>query len=59
MLISLLIFAIIMGLIWYLLSLLPLPEPFRLIVTVIFVVICILFLLSYLPGTPMHYNWRY
>jgi hypothetical protein len=47
MLISLLVFVLVAGLIYYLLTLLPLPDPFKKIVTVIFIIICILWLLGY------------
>ena len=47
MLISLLIFCIVAGLIYYLLTLLPIPDPFKKAVLVIFIVICILWLVSY------------
>lgn len=52
MLISLPIAVIIAGLIYYLLTLLPLPAPFKNIVLVIFIVICILWLLGYAGAFP-------
>jgi heme A synthase len=53
MLISLLVFVIVAGLIWWLLSMLPIPDPFKKVVLVIFIVICIIYLLGfvgYMPG---------
>lgn len=54
MLISLLITIIVLGLLYYCVTLLPLPPPFKQIATVIFIVIAIVWLLSYLPGAPWH-----
>lgn len=45
-LISLLVFVIVMGLIYWLLTMLPLPEPFKKVALVIFIIICILILLN-------------
>ena len=47
-LISLLIFAIIAGVVWYILTLIPLPPPFNTIVQLVFLLICVLVLLSFL-----------
>jgi hypothetical protein len=52
MLISLLILCVVFGLIYYLLGLLPIPQPFKNIILIIMVVIAILVLLSYVPGVP-------
>jgi hypothetical protein len=49
-LLSLLIFVLVAGLIWWLIQQLPLPEPFARIAQVVFVVICLILLLSYLLG---------
>jgi hypothetical protein len=46
-LISLLVAVLVAGLIWYLLSLLPIPEPFRKVVLIIFILICVIYLLGY------------
>ncbi len=54
-LISLLVLVIVLALVWYLLTryLLPLlPEPFRTIVLVIVVLICIVFLLGMIGIGP-------
>lgn len=50
LLITIIIFCIIAGLIYYLLQLLPLPQPFKNIVMIAFILICILVLLSWLFG---------
>lgn len=47
MLITLLIGVIVAGLIYYLLSLLPIPQPFKNVVMVIFILICIIWLLGF------------
>jgi ABC-type siderophore export system fused ATPase/permease subunit len=41
---------IVLGLIYWLVTMLPLPEPFKQIAIVIIVVICLLYLLSMLFG---------
>lgn len=56
LLVSLLIFCLIAGLIWWAISTLPIPEPFRTVMVVILVLIFVLVLLSYLPIGPFH--WR-
>lgn len=47
---SILVMAIILGLIYWILTVLPLPEPFKKIAIVIFCVICLLYLLGLLFG---------
>ena len=57
LLITLLIFALIAGLIWWALQQIPLPPPIRMVVIVVFVIILILVLLEMLPGIgayPLH-----
>ena len=49
-LISLVVFALVIGLLWWLIGLLPLPEPAKQIVSVVFVVLVILALLGFLGG---------
>jgi hypothetical protein len=48
MLIQLLVFALVAGLIYYLLTLLPLPDPFKKAVLIIFIVICVIYLIGFL-----------
>lgn len=55
MLIQLLVFALVAGLIYWLLSMLPIADPFKKIVLVIFIVICVIYLLGYL--VPIGPNW--
>jgi hypothetical protein len=55
MLISLLIAVIVIGLLFYLISMLPIPQPWANIAKVILIVICIIWLLGYsgvLGGGP-------
>lgn len=49
LLVGLVVFALIAYLLWWLLSLIPLPPPVRIIVTVLFVLVCIVVLLDYMP----------
>jgi hypothetical protein len=49
-LISLLVLVIIMGLVWWIIGMLPIPEPFKNVVVVIFAVICLIYLISMLAG---------
>jgi hypothetical protein len=58
MLISLLIAVIVIGLLFYVLSLLPIPQPWLNIARVILIVIVIIWLLGYV-GMPNHLNWNH
>ena len=58
---SLLVLVIVLGLIYWVVTLLPLPEPFKKIALVIILVVCLLYLLGILfgavPGFPvLHYR---
>ena len=55
MLISLLVAVIVAGLIYYLLTLLPIPQPFKNIVMVLFIIIVIIWLLGFVGAFPG--NW--
>lgn len=46
MLISLLVAVIVMGLVYYCITLLPIPQPFKNIAIILLVIICILWLLG-------------
>ena len=59
MLISLLIAVIIIGLLFYVLSLLPIAQPWKNIATVILVVIVIIWLLGYIGAPGPAWNWPY
>lgn len=50
LLITLIVFCIIAGLVYYLLGLLPLPPPFKNVIMIAFICICILVLLGWLFG---------
>jgi heme A synthase len=47
---SLLVMVIILGLIWWIITLLPIPEPFKTVAVVIVAVICLFYLLGLLFG---------
>lgn len=50
MLIQLIIICLVMGLVFYLLQMLPIAEPFKTIVLVASIVVAIIYLLRFLPG---------
>lgn len=50
LLISLLILALVVGVIFWLLTLLPVPQPLLNIIKVVIVLICLLYFLGMLPG---------
>lgn len=57
LLITLLVVVIVLGLAWWIISMIPLPEPARQIVTVVFVVIAaliLIWLLLSIPGVAPH-----
>lgn len=61
--IQLLIFALIAGIIYYIINLFPLPAPFGLIVRAVFLLLCLFVLLSFLLpfsgvslGGPYYYR---
>jgi hypothetical protein len=47
-LVDILIFCLIAGLIWWVITMIPLPPPFALIVRVVFAVICVIFIIELL-----------
>lgn len=52
LLISLLIFVLVLGLIYWVITLIPLPPPFRTVALVIMAIIAIIFLLQFLGPLP-------
>lgn len=61
LLVTLLILLIVMGLAWWVLTMIPLPEPIKNIATVIFVVICAVVLIYFLlglVGSAPRLSWR-
>lgn len=56
-LLSLLVVVLVMGLVIYLIQMLPLPEPFMSVARVIVIVICIIWLLRMIGFLP-DMNWR-
>ena len=59
MLISLLVTVIVIGLLYGLVTLLPLPEPFKRIALIIFILICILWLLGFVGVWGPAPYWGY
>ena len=55
MLITLLIAILVIGLLLYLVQMLPIPEPFRTAAIVVIIVICIIWLLSGMGGLNFHH----
>jgi hypothetical protein len=50
LLINLVILVLILGVVWWIITLFPLPEPFPLIIRVVFVLILVLILIDVLTG---------
>jgi len=48
-LVNIIILLIVCGLLYYLVTLLPLPAPFPMIIQVVVIIICILLVVSFLP----------
>lgn len=59
-LISLIIIMVVFGLLYWLITLLPLPDPAKTIINVAFIIICILIVLSMFTGMVdfSHYHLR-
>lgn len=49
LLVGLIVLALVIYLCWYVLNLIPMPPPVRVVITVLFVIICIVALLNYVP----------
>ena len=49
LLIGLIIFALVAYLLWWVLNQIPMAQPVRVVVTVVFVLICVVALLNYFP----------
>lgn len=59
-LIYLVIVCIVLGLLWWILNMIPLPPPVKQIATVVFVVICaiiLIYMLMGLVGTAPHWGF--
>lgn len=54
LLVSVLIFAIVFGALWYIIQLLPIPEPFGQIVRIVLIVIAVVWLIYLLLGLLGH-----
>ena len=55
LLVSLLVFLVIASVVWWAVGMLPLPAPIRPIVLVILVVVFLIVMLGYLPGTHRYF----
>lgn len=53
MLLGLIIFAVVIYVLWLILNMIPMPQPLKLIVTLVFALICLFALINYLPGLGM------
>lgn len=57
LLFTLLVLVIVLGLVYWAITLLPLPEPFKNIALVILILVCVIYLLAFLfgaaPGFPV------
>ena len=51
LLISLLILCLILGIVWWILSMIPIPPPFVWVVRVVFAIICLIALISLFTGS--------
>ena len=60
LLLTLIILAAIIAIVWYILSRLPLPEPIRIVIEVVIALIAIIVLLQLAPGVGggMHLGCR-
>lgn len=59
MLIDLLVAVIVMGLIYYIVTILPLPQPFKNVAIIIVLIICVIWLLSFTSfGGPYFHHSR-
>ena len=47
--VGLVFLALTVYLLWWLINMIPLPQPIRIIITVLFVLICVVVLLDYMP----------
>lgn len=49
LLVGLIVFAVVVYILWLIINMIPMPQPIRLIVTLVFALICLLALVNYLP----------
>lgn len=54
LLVGLIVLALVIYLAWYVLNLIPMPPPVRIVITVLFLIICIVALLDYAPLSLPH-----
>lgn len=53
LLVGLIVFAVVIYILWLILNMIPMPQPIKLIVTLVFALICLVGLLNYLPGVGL------
>jgi len=58
-LVSLLVLVIVVGLVFWLVNMLPLPAPWKSVVQVIMIIIVIIVLLQFFLGAPISRSWRF
>lgn len=54
MLFFLVVFALFAYIMWCVLDVIPLPQPLRVVITVLFVLVCLLALVNYMPMDLPH-----
>ena len=52
-LLNLILFLVILGVLWWLITLIPLPHPFPIIIQVLFVILAVLVVLNVLFGVSL------
>lgn len=52
-LLNLILFLVILGVLWWIISLLPIPHPFPVIIQVLFIILAVLALLNVLFGLSL------
>ena len=55
LLITLILWLLIIAIVWWIVSHLPLPEPFRWVAVVVVGLLAIVMLLSLMPGSGLHW----
>lgn len=59
LLVNLLILCLVLGLIWWALTSIPLPAPFGVVVRVVFAILAIVLLLGAVDVVPTLHLWHY
>ena len=53
LLLNLILFLVILGVLWWLITLIPLPHPFPIIIQVLFIILAVLVVLNVLFGVSL------